>query len=235
LSASTARAHGGTQSLLVGNRTGNSPAVADITTLIKAGTNYPFSLWASLLSADGSAKSVNVTQATSCRAADGSVSTSYNWIAGPTSVPGGTTASWVQFSGTVAVPNCTLTQLQVFVEGGAGSSLFVDDVQILDNSGSPVNLITDGTFESGQGAWGGWGFGTLAPVSTSAHSGAQSLKGTGMQANGALSRDILALVAPGKRYQATAWVSVGNVAAGSEQVRLQTVQRCNGAAGDSYP
>ena len=51
---------------------------------------------------------------------------------------------------------------------------------------------------------------------------------------GALARDIKALVAPGKRYQATAWVSVANLAAGSGQVKFQTVQNCNGA-GDSYP
>jgi hypothetical protein len=234
LSASTDRAHGGTKSLLVGNRTGNSPAVADITSLVKAGTNYPFSLWVSLLSPDGTGKSINVTQATSCRAADGTVSTSYDWIAGPTTVPGGATASWVQFSGTVAVPNCTLTQLQIFVEGGAGSSLFVDDVQILDNSGPAANLITDGTFESGQGAWGGWGYTSLATVSTSSHSGAQSLKGSGIS-NGALARDIRTLVTPGKRYQATAWVSVGNVAAGSGAVRFQTIQSCNSVGSDSYP
>jgi len=234
LSSSTNRAHGGTKSLLVANRGSNAPAATDLTSLVTPGKSYPFSLWVSVLSSDGSAKSINVTQATSCRAADGTVSTSYSWIANPTSVPGGTPASWVQLSGTVNVPNCTLTQVQLFVEGGAGADLYVDDVQVNDNSGASSNLITDGTFESGQGAWGGWGFGSLGVTSESKHGGSQSLKGTGMQ-NGALTRDIRTVVAPGKRYQASAWVSVGSLAAGSGQVRLQTIQSCNGVGSDSYP
>ena len=228
--ATTERFHGGTKSLLIAPRTGNSPAVSDLTSVIKAGTNYPFSLWASLKSPDGSAMAINVTQAVTCQGS----SPVYTWIAGPTSVPGGATATWVQFSGTLSIPNCTVTQVQLFVEGGAGSDLYVDDVQILDNSGASSNLIPDGTFESSQGAWGGWGYGTLARISTSAHGGSWSLKGTTMNF-GAIGRDIKALVAPGKRYQATAWVSVEALAAGSGAVRLQTIQRCNGASGDSYP
>jgi len=231
MSASTDRAHTGTKSLLVANRTANAPAVMDITSLVKAGTNYPFSLWASVRSADGSSKDINVTQATTCAG----LGTSYSWIANPKTLAGGSTWSWVQFTGTVAVPNCTVTQVQLFVEGGVGADLFVDDVQINDNSGAPTNLITDGTFESGQGAWGGWGFGSLATATSSAHAGNQSLKGTAMQANGALARDIKAQVAPGKRYQATAWVSVGGLAAGSGSVKFQTIQSCNGASSDSYP
>ena len=228
LSASTERAHGGTKSLLVTGRANNAPAATDLTSLVKPGTNYPFSLWASIRTTDGSSKSINVTLATQCQGSGAN----YNWVAGPTSLSGAST-SWVQFSGTVAVPNCPLQMVQLFVEGGAGADLFVDDVQVIDNSGGPVNLITDGTFESGQGGWYGWGS-TVSVVSTSAHGGSKSLQGAGM-ASGALARDIRTLVTPGKRYQATAWVSVGNVAAGSEQVRLQTVQRCNGASGDSYP
>jgi hypothetical protein len=40
-------------------------------------------------------------------------------------------------------------------------------------------VVTDGTFESGQGAWGGWGYTRLVLITTS-HSGAQSLMGVGM-------------------------------------------------------
>lgn len=236
LSSSPDRAHGGTKSLKVGSRTSNAPAATDITSVVKAGTNYPFSLWVSALSPDGSSKAINVTQATSCMAADGSVSTTYAWIGGgQKTVPGGATAAWVEFAGTIAIPNCTVSQVQLFVEGGVGADLFVDDVQILDDSGVATNLITDGTFESGQGAWGGWGYTSIGTVATSAHSGAQSLKGTALSANAALARDIKALVAPGKRYQATAWVSVGNLAAGSGAVKFQTIQSCNAVGSDSYP
>jgi GH35 family endo-1,4-beta-xylanase len=236
LSATTARAHSGLQSLLVSPRTtNNSPAATDLTSLVKAGTNYPFSLWVSIDSPDSTSKSIHVTQATSCKAEDGTISTAYGWIAGAITVPDST--GWTQFSGTVAIPtasSCTLSQVQVYVEGDVGADLYVDDVQVIDNSGIPTNLIPDGTFESGQGSWGGWGEASVAVTATSAHSGLQSLLGSSMN-NGALARDIKALVSAGKRYQATAWVSVGNLAAGSGSVGLQTVQNCNTDASDSYP
>ncbi len=229
---STARAHGGTQSLMVGHRTdGNWPAVTDITSIVKAGNKYPFSMWVSIDSADGSSKSINVTQAATCKAADGTTSTAYSWIGGPVTLADA--ATWTQFSGTVTVPDCNLTQLQFWVEGGVGADLYVDDVEITDN-GASSNLIADGTFESGQGAWGGWGYSSLSVVSTAAHSGSQSLLGASMTQYAALARDIKSLVSPGKRYLATAWVSV-NQAAGSGAVKWQTVQSCNSVGTDSYP
>jgi GH35 family endo-1,4-beta-xylanase len=231
LSGTTARAHGGTKSLLLSGRTGNSPASTEVTSVVKTGTNYPFSLWVSIDSPDGTSKSINVTQATTCVDAGGTASTTYKWIGGPVTVAD--TASWVQISGTIAVPTCNLTHLVFWVEGGAGSDLYVDDVQLLGNSGGSSNLIPDGTFETGQGAWGGWGVSGLGVTNTAAHSGAQSLKGS--MTSGAITRDVKAFVTAGKRYQATAWVSVGNLSAGSGSVKFQTVQRCNGATSDGYP
>ncbi|MCL2449704.1 MAG: endo-1,4-beta-xylanase, partial [Polyangiaceae bacterium] len=232
LSASTARAHGGAQSLVVTNRTNNAPAATDLTSVVTPGTSYPFSLWVSIESPDGSSQAINVTQAASCLAADGTVSTTYTWIGGPLSVPSG--ATWTPFSGTVTVPSCTLTQFVFWVEGGTGADLYVDDVQVTGASGASINLIPDGTFESGQGSWFAWGDTSLAVTSSSAHSGADSLVATGLS-NGAVARDIQALVTPGKKYQATAWVSVGNLASGSGSVNWQTVENCDGAASDSYP
>jgi len=99
-------------------------------------------------------------------------------------------------------------------------------------SGAPVNLITDGTFESGQGAW--WGYNCTVSVAAGiSYSGDQSLEGAECQSNGMVARDILALVEAGKSYQAAAWVSVGTIASG--QVKWQTVQNCDSAASDSYP
>jgi GH35 family endo-1,4-beta-xylanase len=232
---STALAHSGTSSLLVTNRGSNAPAATDLTSVVTPGTSYPFSLWAAIRSPDGSSKAINVTQATSCKAADGTVSTTYNWVAGATTLDGSATGPWVQFSGTIAVPNCNLTQLLFWVEGGAGADLYVDDVQVLAAVNPSANLITDGTFETGTGAWGNYNATTFGVVNTTAHSGTQSLKGGGMQSNGFLGRDIKALVTPGKKYTASAWVSVGNLAAGSGLVKWQTVQNCNTDSGDSYP
>jgi hypothetical protein len=223
VSASTERAHGGTKSLLV-TRTGNAPAATDVTSVVKPGTTYPFSLWVSSRAA-GTSQQLNVTQATTCQGA----STSYAWIVNPRAVAD----TWVQLSGNITVPNCTLSSLQIYVEGGS-ADLFVDDVQVIDNSAGPTNLITDGTFESGQGGWGGWGSTSISVVTTAAHGGTHSLMGAGLNF-GALGRDIKAVVAPGKKYTATAWVSVGNLAAGSGSVHLQTIQSCNGVGSDSYP
>jgi hypothetical protein len=108
-------------------------------------------------------------------------------------------------------------------------------VQLIDQGGAPQNLISDGTFESGQGGWFSWNTTSLSTTTASAHSGASSLLGTGLSSGAAIARDVLSLVTPGTRYQATAWVSVGNLEGGSGPVRLQAVQRCDGAAGDSYP
>jgi GH35 family endo-1,4-beta-xylanase len=224
------RFHGGSKSLKISPRTSDAPAATSLMGLVKAGTNYPLNLWVSLAYTDGTtaAKSLHVTQAATCQ----ETGTSYNWIGGPVNVSDG--ATWTQIAGTVAVPNCTLTAIQIFVEGAAGADLYVDDVQVLDNSVSS-NLINDGTFESGQGAWGGWGFAGLGVTSTSKHGGNQSLLGSSLSSGAAISRDIKALVAAGKKYQATAWVSVANRAAGSGLVKWQTVQNCNSDASDSYP
>jgi hypothetical protein len=114
--------------------------------------------------------------------------------------------------------------------------LYIDHVSVRPLSGSGlINLIPDGTFESGQGAWGGWSNDGISVVNTTAHSGLQSLKGTAMRTNAGLSRDIMAMVAPGMRYRATAWVSVGNLATGSGLVKFQTVQSCNSLGSDTYP
>jgi hypothetical protein len=195
---------------------------------VKPATNYPFSLWVSIHSPDGTSKGINVTQATTCQGQ----STTYNWVAGQTTLT--SDGPFVQFAGTVAVPNCTVTQLVLYVEGGAGADLYVDDVQVLDTVTTPANLIPDGAFEAGQGSWFASGATTFGVVSSSAHSGTQSLKGGGLAANALLGRDIKALVTPGKKYTASAWVSV-NAAAGSGLAKWQTIRNCAGDAGDSYP
>ena len=230
LSTSAARAHSGTQSLYVANRGSNAPAATDVTGIVKPGSSYPLSVWVSINAPDGGSKSINLTQAATCTS-NGTDATTYTGL-GQVAVPNG--SGWVQLSSTLSVPNCTLKQMQFWVEGGAGADLYVDDVQLLDNSGGSANLINDGTFESGQGSWGGWGYSSLALANSKAHSGTSSLMGASMTANSAIARDIQGLVAPGKRYQATAWVTLGNLAAAA-QVKWQTVQRCNAVTSDGFP
>jgi endo-1,4-beta-xylanase len=220
-------AHGGTKSLLVSNRANNAPAVTDLTGLVTPGKSYPFTLWASL--PDGAGKQLNVTASPTCQGSDGSPTTTYPWVAVAT-VPA---SGWVQLSGSIAVPSCTLTQLLFWVEGASGSDLYLDDVEILDAGAPPSNLIPDGTFESGQGGWFGWNYTTLGVSSTLANSGMQSLLGAGLTPNAALARDITAVVEAGKKYTATGWVTV-NRSEGSGLAKWQYVYRCNSAVGDSY-
>jgi GH35 family endo-1,4-beta-xylanase len=228
ISASSARAHSGSQSLYVTNRTQNAPAATALTSVVTAGSTYPYSLWVSIQSPDGSAQSIDVTQSATCTTASGSTTT-YSRI-GSASVPSGN--QWTQITGAVTVPNCTLTQFQFYVEGGNPADLYVDDVQVLLTT---QNLIPDGTFESGtQGSWFGWGESSLTATNTTAHSGTYSLEGVGMS-NGAIARDISSFVTPGKKYTATGWVSVSALAAGSGSVNWQLVENCNGAASDGYP
>lgn len=234
VSVSNGRAHGGASSLLVSGRASNAPAATDITSLVKDGRSYPLSLWVSVedYAPDISTKSINVTQATSCTNSDGTTSTSYAWIVNPVTVSSGN--SWTLLSGAVTIPSsCVVSQVQIFVEGGAGADLYIDDVQLIDNVSGPTNLLTDGTFESGQGNWFGWGQSSLSVAGVS-HSGTQSLMASGMS-NGAIARDATALVSGGKKYTASAWVTVGSLAAGSGQVRWQAIKNCDSDASDSYP
>jgi hypothetical protein len=92
-------------------------------------------------------------------------------------------------------------------------------------------LITDGTFESGQGAWGGFNATGIGVSTAQAHSGTQSLTGA-MASNGALSRDIKSLVTGGAKYTATAWAMVS--AAGTP-IKFQNIRNCDADASDSYP
>jgi GH35 family endo-1,4-beta-xylanase len=227
----TTRAFTGTHSISMTNRTGNSPFVVSMTNSAVAGTTYKASVWATI----GNAASATAYITTALQCVGGS--TTYGRLGGWGATPTITDGNWVEFTGDIVVPNCTLANVAMWMEGpGAGVDLYIDHVSVRAPSNSgPVNLITDGTFESGQGGWGGWGYGSLAVTNTSAHGGTQSLKATTMQSNGAISRDILSVVAAGKRYKATAWVSVDSLAAGSGSVKFQTIQRCNGATGDSYP
>jgi GH35 family endo-1,4-beta-xylanase len=225
VSATTARAHSGTQSLLVTNRASNAPAATNITAAVKPGQIYPYSLWVSINSADGNAQNINVTLSTQCVGGG----TNYAQIGAAKSVPSANT--WTRFYGLASIPNCSLQTIQLYVEGGT-ADLYVDDVQVFDTSGG-ANLTPDGTFETGTAS--GWStFGSaLSVTSTVAHSGTYSALTSGNGA--AIQRNIQPLVTGGKLYLATGWVSVGSdVTNGSEQVKWQSAKSCDGAS-TTYP
>ena len=214
-SATTARAHSGNQSLLIGDRTGNAPAAIDLTSSVTRGSSYPVSFWVSIGGA--ATANVNLTQAVSC---DGSAA--YSWLSNPVAVADG---DWVQLKGTLNVPDCNLTQLLVWAEGpGAGVDLYVDDVSVLVPSAT--NLLPDGTFESSTGSWYSWD-GTLSTTSTRAHGGSQSLMLGNRSGNGPVAHSLMGLVTPGKTYSITFFTSIGGAA--TANANITQAAGCDGA------
>ena len=72
----------------------------------------------------GGAADTHVTQKTACEGED----EAYAWAAGESNIGDGL---WVEFTGSIAVPDCTLTELLIYVEGpGADVNIYIDDVVI---------------------------------------------------------------------------------------------------------
>jgi len=219
-SATTARAHSGARSLLIGNRTGNAPAVTDLSNVVTKGASYNVSFWVSI--GNAASANVNLTSKVTC---DGQ--TSYAWFVNPVTINDG---QWVELKGMLNVPNCSnLTEVQIFAEGpAAGVDMYVDDVNVFIPT--VTNLLSDGSFESAQGSWFTWGSGALAVTATRAHSGSKSLLFSNRTGNGPIARSLMGIVQPGKSYQVSMWTSIGGAA--SAQVNMTQAIGCDGS--DSY-
>jgi len=219
-SSTTARAHSGTHSLLIGNRTGNAPAVTDLTSVVTKGASYAASFWVSIGGA--ASANVNLTQKVTC---DGQ--TTYSWFVNPVTINDG---QWVELKGTLNIPTCAnLSEFQIFAEGPAvGVDMYVDDVNV--SIPTVTNLLTDGTFEAQLGSWFTWGTGTLAVTSARAHKGSQSLLFSNRVGNGPIAHSLLGVVQPGKSYQVSMWTTISGAASAS--VNMTSALGCDGA--DSY-
>jgi GH35 family endo-1,4-beta-xylanase len=220
IGTTTASAQKGSHALIVTNRPGNGPAATTITGAVVPGTSYQVSFWVSI--AGAAQASVNLTQKTRCTGG----SDQYAWLASPVAVQQG---QWVELAGTLAVPSCALDEVTIYAEGpGAGVDLLVDDVTA--RAPTTTNLIPDGTFESSVGSWFSWN-GSLSTTTALAHGGSRSLVSTGRTGNGPVARSLMGIVEPGKTYQVSLWVSVGNAA--SANVNLTRKFSCQGQS-DSY-
>lgn len=220
LSATTARAHSGTKSLLVSPRTGNAPAATTLTNMVTPGASYQVSFWTTIGAA--ASASVKLTAKTQCQGG----SSSYTQIANPITVTDGV---WSELKATLNVPNCTLADVTVYAEGpAAGVDLYIDDVSVW----MPSNILPDGTFESGIGGWFTWGGGSLATESVISHSGAQAAVLTNRTGNGPVARSLIGLAQPGKTYQVTAWATIGNAATANLNITRKLV--CDGATTYSW-
>lgn len=122
LATTSARAHGGSQSAALTNRTGNGPIARSLTTLVTPGKSYVVSVWTSIGGA--ATADVNLTSKIECQGA----AASYAWVANPVSVVDG---AWVKLSGTLVVPDCALADVLVYAEGPtAGIDLYIDDAVV---------------------------------------------------------------------------------------------------------
>jgi len=121
LAVSSARAHGGSKSLLFSNRVGNGPIARSLMGIVQPGKSYTVSMWTSIGGA--ASAQVNMTSALGCDGSD-----SYAWLVNPTTVADG---AWVKMTGTLNVPNCNLTNALVYLEGpGTGIDMYVDDAVV---------------------------------------------------------------------------------------------------------
>jgi hypothetical protein len=123
IATSTTQEHGGARSLRISNRTQGTWQGASYNLLGQAvpGETLTANLWARV-EGDPS-EPVYFTQRSVCQGA----STVYTRIAEATA----TNTGWVQLNGTVAVPNCTLTELVVYAEGPRTNVvLYIDDVSV---------------------------------------------------------------------------------------------------------
>jgi hypothetical protein len=123
LSASTAQAHAGVQSLLASNRpNANQFAVYNVTSRVATGTTYAVSAW--VYQTDAAASTVRLASKVGCSSGD-----TYPWLQNNTAVAPNT---WTQLSGNLAIPaGCTIVDVAIFLEGTPmGPDVYVDDVSV---------------------------------------------------------------------------------------------------------
>lgn len=128
LSASTAQAHTGDQSLFATNRPdANQFAVYNLTSAVTPNSVYAVSGWAFITGADpGTVRLAAKVECTAASAPSGH--NTYPWLQNNTSVVPGT---WTQLSANLTIPDCDLVDVAIFFEGTApGTDVYLDDVSV---------------------------------------------------------------------------------------------------------
>jgi endo-1,4-beta-xylanase len=225
LSASTAQARTGTQSLRATNRpNANQFAVYNVTSLVSADTTYTVGAW--VFHTGAAADTVRLAAKVGCAGGD-----TFPWLHNNTAVPANT---WTQLSGSLTIPaSCTIADVAIFLEGTApGSDVYVDDVSLVPPSGTAVNLLANGTFEVDVAGWQAWNGSTLSASTDQARTGAQSLRATNRpNANQFAVYNVTSVVSNDTTYAVSAWVF--HTGAGPDTVRLAAKLGC--ASGDTFP
>jgi len=230
---STDAAHSGLGSAYVSGRSNNFDGLAtNLLASVTPGMTYQASGWILL---DGAATGEGVlTAALRC---EGDASTRFVRIGQAAA----SDSAWTLITGSIDVPDCTLTEFFFYVEGPApGISFYFDDPSfrgVISTVGP--NVIRNSTFDSSAGGaawWFAWGP-TAVGVSTTAHSGDQSAIGSARTAswNGMaydIKNNTSEPLVPGGSYALDAWVRINGAATGN--VNFTTQYACAEGGGDQY-
>jgi GH35 family endo-1,4-beta-xylanase len=216
----TSESHGGSQAAIVSGRTDTWQGIAmDITSRVAARGAYRAEAY---IKVDAPSAPVRLTAAITCAGQP----QSFVSIGGATADD----SDFVRVSGTLNVPNCSLTSVVMYAEGpAAGVSMIVDDVAMwqLPTPEQP-NVIGNSGFESGTGGWFGFGPVTLESTPDRAHGGTRSARATGRTDSWqGIATSLVGALTPGASYSVRAFVQVGT---GSNQLNLTFQNQCDGGA-----
>lgn len=215
LSASSAQAHSGSNSILLSNRSGTwQGPLYDLLNQVVAGSSYQISAWGRI--AGSMADTLNITVKTACD--DGSET--YHQVASVTA----SDSDWTQLEGTLSLPSCNLTQVFLYFDGPAiEADIFIDDVFVSGDAAEPTsNLVGNPGFENGLDGWVTWG-GNLQLTSL-AHSGEYAALLT--ERTGTWQGPVYYLLSTaqsGESYDIAAWVRVQGAASANVNITVKTV------------
>ncbi|HKO94962.1 MAG TPA: endo-1,4-beta-xylanase, partial [Polyangiaceae bacterium] len=217
----TSDAFSGNQAAIATNRTAefNGPAT-NVTSVVQAEGVYQATAFAKL--AGATSGPLALTAQVTCQGGP----TNFVRVASAT----GSDSAWSELSGSFTLPNCTLANVTLYVEGPpAGVNVLLDDVSLsqLESSQGP-NIIANAGFETGTGGWFPFGAVTISATTARAHSGLQSAFVTNRTAtfNG-IATSLLGLATPGRTYGVRGFAQVGNIASAGVRFTLQA--QCSGA------
>ena len=217
LDVSTVAPFSGLQSAYITNRTAtfNGPAISllDVAT---AGSSYLLGAQVRIEGADTA--DVKATVKTTCETGENFVGVAFATA---------NENNWASLSGTVVVPDCTLSELILFFEGPeAQVNMFIDGVQLREIPvpvADPVNNIIDNSgFESGTNGWFPFGGAVLSSTSDQAFAGTRSLLATNRTATfEGPAINLLGNARAGVEYDLSAYVRIAGVAAADVRATLK--------------
>jgi endo-1,4-beta-xylanase len=215
----TTDAHSGDQAAVASGRTATWNGIAtNLTSVVTSTATYRASAYVKVQNA--ATAPVNLTAAVRCAGGP------QQFL--PVASGSASNSAWTELSGSVQMPNCSISEFILYAEGpAAGVDILLDDVTFWQQSaGLGPNVLLNPGFETGTGSWFGFGAVTISATTARAHSGTQSGLVTGRTAtwNG-LATSLVGRVTPGRSYQVNAFAQVSTV---SSPVNLTLQAQCEG-------